>query len=178
MKMRENYFSLLLLIPYGILLFISIKMNNNIFMYVSIVYLMLVVFGGNLVYKKVCYEDTTTCAKHAGNLALKNNCNPCFPNGKLWNPEKLKVSKIFLNYKDFTSSIPKFGTKGFVFYLNRKGDTSIHMEFYDYTQDEDFVILYKYHFGYYLGEKGDYTYPVKLKLNKLKQKSFYSLKSL
>lgn len=178
-KIRPNSFIIISLIPYFIIIFILSEMHAENLVYLIMGISLITSLFTWKIYELLLYDSSTTCAKYAGNLALKNNYSPCYPDGTYWNPDELKISEIYENYKPFCSDYPKENTMGFIFYTNKKGNFSRHVEFYDYTNRNEKVGIYKFWFSPYpLHDKNDHVNLEYVPLRKLKRKKFYALNKI
>ncbi|MCR5612551.1 hypothetical protein [Treponema sp.] len=179
LKLRINSFIIGLILPLMLLLKLSLLLQSEILKYITLIICILVSIFITQIYDYLFYDSSTTCAKHAGNLALKNNYSPCYPDGSFWNPDELKVSEIFENYKSACSDYPQKNTMGFVFYTNKSGTFSRHVEFYDYTKEDEKVGIYKFYFSSYpLHNKNDHVNLVYIPIKKIKKMKFYALNKI
>ena len=172
MHIRERFGGIVCLIPGLILLLVGRCINSTFVTGLSLLLGFLSIAFSSKIYQLIFYDKNTTCALFAGNLALQYGFSPEAQNGRVWNPENFSVSQIYRLYPANRTKSPKPGTAGFLFYTNRKGSYSRHMEFYDYRAGGDTFIYYQFYFHTYK-ENGDEVTRREEKICNINQKRIF-----
>ena len=149
MKVRERQSYIFPLLIAALIMLLGKRMNCSLIISIGGIICILPIIFSKQFYLIFFINTNSPCALYAGRLALNKGYDPKGQNRKYWDPGKLKLTEVYDLYKEKRSAYPVFGTSGFVFTVYKLTHKCINVEFYEYTENKQFVKYYSFYFDYY-----------------------------
>lgn len=102
---------------------------------------------GDVIYYYLILDYSSTSYKYAGAKALEKGFDPKGKTGIYLDPDKYSISDVYNSFSEAMKKIPDENTSGFMFTTYHKLKKSNKVEFYEYNNNEDYFIYYKFTFN-------------------------------